>query len=228
MTMLYLSLQKAWSDFYDVKSYQDYTSSLGFANGPEDNFYIHSNLFQNIHQDNINERGGGAVRYISFRKSYLLIEDCAIIKCSSNGNGGGIFINNAGHTNINRVCGYSCEITSTDRSGQFLYSEGTSNDNNVEMTSISKCGNKNYGNSYVFIAFRGNQIISEVNLSNCQSHSYPGITPSQPVSGAIKFSHISSNEANEKGMFRLNGGIHSAEYCNIINNKVHDLSLIHI
>lgn len=217
--MLTLLKLQAWSDVYAISNYKEYSTNDAFQYNGGENYYIHSCSFKNLKQYTVDNYGGGAIRYISYSITYLLIENSVFEFCSSELSGGAMYLITSGYSHITKICGYGCQLLGNEKIGHFLYSQGDARNNSINMVSVSGCGNPGYGNSHIISCYRGKQFSTNVNLSNCQSYSYAGIIHSQPTSGCVRFSQIFNNKAMNNGLFHFDGGIHSAEYCNIIENS---------
>ena len=182
-------------------------------------YWIHDSLFSFLNGFSNN---GGSISFSLNLNVNILIETCLFWDCfTSLANGGAIYISTTlGSLSLDRVCAYSCMITSgSTNHGQFIFlSQGTNMKSEINFSSAQKCAPLIVESHSCIYLINGFQIINNLNLSHNKAASISGIRLSPTRYSTIFYSSLNNNSASQTRCIELNSNYHEFFYLNIVEN----------
>jgi len=167
--------------------------------------------------------GDGGVIYIYGGAHTLSVTDSLFYMCRCSSNGGAILVNSTGDSFINKVCAFQCSAGY----GHFAYLR-TTNDNIIEMVSVSKCSPSENG-YFSFIQSTGNPVLRNSNSSLNSAYQMSGISTGSQILYTCSFCTVSNNKVSSGGIcVYLSKGTGTITYTNIVHNNSPAYGIVYI
>ena len=183
-----------------------------FLNGDNriNSFFLDNSYFTRINTLN----GDGGIIYLSFKSKDLKLNNCIFYYCSSNNNGGVIYIYQGKNIELFKICVSYCFAF------WYQFAHVYTNFNNFYyLLSINNCNNNT--NGYNICKFMGGDIvISNYNSSKNKNFCDSGLSIWHPIKLKSYFCSIIDNYVSDDTIICLEGNeFNYLSHYNIINNN---------
>ena len=194
--------------------YQNYSNTYNINN--LSTFSINFCLFINC--SNIEQSGGAISSFESILNISLINSE--FYRCSSEVNGGAIFISESYHSIIINCCFHKCK--SRDLGQSILISTPLKKNKLFNIEFCDFTDNSNYKSKYIFLISGSRQIFHNLNISFNKLNNGCGFVSYYPINLSLLYNNFISNSGltlfNRKEL-PISKEIYN--YCNFINNNIY-------